>query len=403
LLSSSIQDAIKVTRKLGIKYLWVDALCIIQDNGEDKALQIDGMGTIYKNAIVTLAASNSYAAHNGFLKNKMSFKGCRLPFRLPGGLMTHIVIVTSQRRGGRYPLDSRAWTFQEQILSTRVLGFKDCLVSWTCQAKTGSLFSNPLPRSLGTVTADSVYSAARPILNKDSEHDSDSGTQWGRILEAYSAREITKPEDRLPALAGIAQMFQQIFPDRYLAGFWQSTLASHLSWTTIEKDPPDDDDPPDEEDLHPADIYLGPTWSWVSIFGGIEFLHPESNEFEIKDCSVELHNSNSHFGRVRGGSLTILGTVNCVAQLKFRCRFDHRYDENEYSHYILVSDADPVIKEGRLLFLNLNFSMGLVLVPARDGVFRRIGTFEDNSINLGKDSYNTKCWKEAERRLVTII
>jgi hypothetical protein len=300
-------------------------------------------------------------------------------------------------------LDSRAWTFQEQILSTRVLGFKDCLVSWTCQAKTGSLFSNPLPRSLGTVTADSVYSAARPILNKDSEHDSDSGTQWGRILEAYSAREITKPEDRLPALAGIAQMFQQIFPDRYLAGFWQSTLASHLSWTTIEKDPPDDDDPPDEEDLHPADIYLGPTWSWVSIFGGIEFLHPESNEFEIKDCSVELHNSNSHFGRVRGGSLTILGTVNCIAQLKFRCRFDHRYDENEYSHYILVSDADPVIKEGRLLFLNLNFSMGLVLVPARDGVFRRIGTFEDNSINLGKDSYNTKCWKEAERRLVTII
>jgi Heterokaryon incompatibility protein (HET) len=69
-LSQSIQDAIEITRKPPIRYLWVDVICIAQDSISDKIAEMDGMGNIYKNATLTLAAMNSNSANAGFIKPK---------------------------------------------------------------------------------------------------------------------------------------------------------------------------------------------------------------------------------------------------------------------------------------------------------------------------------------------
>jgi hypothetical protein len=58
-LPQTIRDAIEVTKKLGFRYLWVDALCILQDDQKDKRLEIEAMGNIYRNATLTVAASDS--------------------------------------------------------------------------------------------------------------------------------------------------------------------------------------------------------------------------------------------------------------------------------------------------------------------------------------------------------
>ncbi|PMD42101.1 HET-domain-containing protein [Hyaloscypha variabilis F] len=111
-LPATIKDAVTVTRGLGIRYLWVDALCIAQDDEADKSEQIKVMGRIYKTATLTIAAASSNSVFTGFLEDR------RVP-SIPLPL----------------PLDKRGWTLQGSLLSPRILyyGSKDLI--WKCQAK----------------------------------------------------------------------------------------------------------------------------------------------------------------------------------------------------------------------------------------------------------------------------
>jgi hypothetical protein len=77
-LPQRIQDAVKITRKLGIQYLWLDALCIIQGDTLDKTLEINGMGAIYKNATVTIAAASCDSVYDGFLATRSMLDGSKL-------------------------------------------------------------------------------------------------------------------------------------------------------------------------------------------------------------------------------------------------------------------------------------------------------------------------------------
>jgi hypothetical protein len=91
-LPLTIKDAISVTRDLGLRYLWVDSLCIIQDNEKDKIHEIEQMGNIYKRSTVTIAAANTTSAQDSFLFDR-PFPGlCHLPFSLPDGALGSIWI-----------------------------------------------------------------------------------------------------------------------------------------------------------------------------------------------------------------------------------------------------------------------------------------------------------------------
>jgi hypothetical protein len=80
-LPRTIQDAVIVTENLGIQYLWIDALCIKQDDEEGRALEIDLMGHIYENAEVTIVASRAERVQEGFLQNHLPH-GCDTPDRV---------------------------------------------------------------------------------------------------------------------------------------------------------------------------------------------------------------------------------------------------------------------------------------------------------------------------------
>lgn len=69
-LPQSIQDAIRVARTLGFRYLWIDSLCIIQDSPEDKACEIEKMGRVYNNASLTISAGNADQCFSGFLRGR---------------------------------------------------------------------------------------------------------------------------------------------------------------------------------------------------------------------------------------------------------------------------------------------------------------------------------------------
>ena len=124
-LPQKILDAITVTRKLGLQYLWVDALCIIQDSASDKDEEIANMDRIYKNAQLTICAASAEKCQDGFLATRsLRYPSApivleSIPFACPNGSV-------SLRKRKSYqiqqePLSKRGWALQERALSSRMI------------------------------------------------------------------------------------------------------------------------------------------------------------------------------------------------------------------------------------------------------------------------------------------
>jgi hypothetical protein len=133
-LPRTIKDAINITKKLGLRYLWIDALCIIQDSQKDKTEEINAMGTIYQNAIITIAATSAASVEDGFLQSFSRQHSASLAFQLPKGLVANVAVVEKSPSWIDGPLDKRAWALQEFYLSQRLLlyGVNGDL-RWHCQ------------------------------------------------------------------------------------------------------------------------------------------------------------------------------------------------------------------------------------------------------------------------------
>lgn len=133
-LLKTIQDAISVTRKLNLRYLWVDALCILQDDDEEKARECSKMDHIYQQAYVTIAAANAEDSHDGFLDKTQSIHDdlSRLPIVCPDGRLGSVFILPKKKNLFADPLQSRAWTLQEQVLSSQLLIWSKYQLFWLC-------------------------------------------------------------------------------------------------------------------------------------------------------------------------------------------------------------------------------------------------------------------------------
>ncbi|KAK3935203.1 heterokaryon incompatibility protein-domain-containing protein [Diplogelasinospora grovesii] len=140
-LPKTIQDAIYVTRNLGVRYLWVDALCILQDSDVDKSVQIGLMPEIYKHAVVTIVASSARNCHQGFLKERADLKRLHVDdFALldlrasndGGHEIVGSVWLFPPPRSRPEPIDLRAWTLQESVLSRRSLSYGVEQIAWQC-------------------------------------------------------------------------------------------------------------------------------------------------------------------------------------------------------------------------------------------------------------------------------
>ncbi|KAF2094639.1 HET-domain-containing protein, partial [Rhizodiscina lignyota] len=222
-LPRSIQDAITVTRRLGFKYLWVDSLCIVQDDEGDREGQIELMGEIFANAYVTISAATAKSCQDGFLNERSHQSGSRPPpvdvaCLLPDGREDTIQLHQRGSASIREPIHERSWALQEDLLSPRLLFFGETEVSWSCTCES----SQP--------------SGMRRVLfpwNKTAIRQAWLRSFWEDVITEYSCRKLTRPSDKLPALAGLASKFSEISnmqPSDYVAGFWRPWLKRHLVW-----------------------------------------------------------------------------------------------------------------------------------------------------------------------------
>src|SRR5204862_4886168 len=136
-LPRTFQDAIHITKSLGISYLWIDSLCIIQDSADDWAREAARMGSIYENSACTIAAAAARNAHGGcfFARNPLNYVPCKIPYSKDPPVYSH----SPARPSGQWhdivmssPLMARAWVVQELLLSPRMLFCGDQGMFWMC-------------------------------------------------------------------------------------------------------------------------------------------------------------------------------------------------------------------------------------------------------------------------------
>lgn len=143
-LSKTLPEAVFTTRELGLRYLWVDAICIVQDDKADCNQELPKMDHIYSGASITIIAARVTQADDSFLRDRDLSESygsvCRVKYRRSSESASNIrsafLSVTRLDITHDDPIDSRGWTFQERFRSFRVLSFGSKQTVWKCPAGT---------------------------------------------------------------------------------------------------------------------------------------------------------------------------------------------------------------------------------------------------------------------------
>ena len=235
-LTKSFQDAVTITRKLEIPYLWIDSLCIIQDSKSDWEKEASKMATVYVGAVVTLSALGSPDSNGGFYlrppKEKTDFV-YRHDITL-GSQRYRVFVCAPNSPHISGPLMERAWTYQERELSPRILHFGRHNLIWECKQLRATT-------SLPWLRYKAYDSDLAPALIYDSHEESlgkwrysyEQRKHWFLTVTEYSRRSLTHAKDKLIALSGLAHNVHdaekggryRFLPGeergRYLAGLWE--------------------------------------------------------------------------------------------------------------------------------------------------------------------------------------
>ncbi|KAJ5639421.1 HET domain protein [Penicillium longicatenatum] len=216
-LPSTIQDAIRVARRLGVKYVWVDALCIVQDDDDIKKQQIGQMQNIYGNSYLTIQAANVSTVMESFLKLRESPE----PFKLRYDETSHVYLrgYTPHRLSGG-SARQRAWIYQESILPNRLLLYGEHQIIFQCreemQHEDGFRANQTESRSSATpsfLRPSNWLNHLRTRLTKPvpaPDRRLDFLSAWySAIDDGYTTRKLTYRGDRLPAVSGVAARLQK--------------------------------------------------------------------------------------------------------------------------------------------------------------------------------------------------
>ncbi|KAK4176255.1 heterokaryon incompatibility protein-domain-containing protein [Triangularia setosa] len=371
-LAATFRHAIDVTRRLGFDYLWIDSICIIQDSESDWRHQSAEMINIYENSHLTLCATASEDDHGGFYgdipperrPHKITVKG-------PDGIDYELLVRTNlsdrhlplpwgvdhdENREKYFPLLTRAWVFQERLLSQRLLHFTKEELLWECSGLLACecypgiglhdyrpKHSEPLDkRILSLSEAASRVPKRKPESLEEAAALEVDETPWVRAVECFTALSLSFPRDKLPALSGVAKQIQRRLrpDDDYLAGLWRSTLLPDLCWWSVGK-------------KQIPQRWRGPSWSWVSIDGPIvmnKFRQRAKNEIcKVLDAAVRIAGPDS-MGEVESGYVVLSGTI-CAGRMKRGPHVDPkilRYPMSDARQDVLLA----VSGDERLVFLD---------------------------------------------------
>lgn len=218
--SRTIVDAMAATRRLNYRYLWVDALCIIQDSPEDKKLNLSIMDQIYHKAEITVVAAAGQDAEHGLPGVSVGRTERQIVATIKGITVSNML----EAAAGAIPFsrwNTRGWTYQERLLSRRLLTFTDSQVYYHCDQRCN--FHEQFH-------AESVQpERLDPRAYLDFE-ERDIWEMYAIGVAEYSGRSITDPSDRLPAFTGMTSFLERSYGAPFFFGLPLPLFDMGLLW-----------------------------------------------------------------------------------------------------------------------------------------------------------------------------
>ncbi|KAK8108861.1 hypothetical protein PG984_014662 [Apiospora sp. TS-2023a] len=322
-----VQDTVKVCRALGIRYLWVDAVCIVQGDKDDWERESQKMSSIYHNAAATICPISSNSCLEGFLQRTSQSVQVAFRSKVKKGIQGEFALRYTNTKfsfmdvGNPAAEDfaeckwkTRGWCFQELHSSRLMIVFgprkiqimtpEGVIVEGASDGKLQiSGFGDPVIPTLDQYARDGAD------LDERVYHD-----HWMSMVELYGIRELSYESDRLPALSGLASLFKKYLPlDKYLAGLWERDIHRQLFWNTSGTSYGSLEDLVSSFGQVGNGLYIAPSWSWMRKKDLISFGYDKFNMDDYTDYRSECSDVRSSTtpdgldptGKLRDASLLI--------------------------------------------------------------------------------------------------
>lgn len=262
-IPKTFNDALMITHALGLRYIWIDSLCIIQD--QDWSTEASKMANVYNGSYLNIAANNALDSGGGcFLNSLVSptrITGC------PDGIDTLLRVPcgnidTIQQS----PLSQRGWVFQELILAPRILYCASNQFYWQC--------------STCSASEDGVIFQA-PSLFYHTESASSKNTNlsanWMELAETFTTKTFTFESDRIAAMAGVTKLYTEQCGWTPILGLWKESFVEGLLWSVR---------PSRDSDTKPIRTKLVnlPSWTWYN------FSQCKLHNWQDKDDTISRTN-----------------------------------------------------------------------------------------------------------------
>ncbi|KAK0507648.1 hypothetical protein JMJ35_009537 [Cladonia borealis] len=260
-----------VTKALGINFLWIDALCIIQDSIVDWQHEATLMSHVYSNSMCNISALDAHDSIGGLFFDRetsnipsCTVKICRKFQRKRLYKFAYADLWSDSVQHA--PLTRRAWVVQERLLAPRVLHFGKRQLLWECnELRACEVHPRGMPPTgrlqIFHSTSDKFLKESfRPLLQGGLDNPLTSSQMhraWNDLVQHYTRCNLTMSKDKLVAISGIVKRLQPLFKTDYLAGLWRDDLLEQLLWH-----------------VEPSDRFLAgekrpqyraPSWSWASV------------------------------------------------------------------------------------------------------------------------------------------
>nr|POE65068.1 hypothetical protein CFP56_34736 [Quercus suber] len=299
-LPKTFREAMMVTKHLGIHFIWIDSLCIVQDDSDDWKYEALRMGNVYSGAQITIAATGAVDSSEGLFMDRPALAP---PVVVPYGRLTVEFYQHPEEKHGAIDwsaLDGRAWITQEFLLSRRILHFTQAQLIWSCstinETENGEQVYEFERESLRRMLASSTMPRDLP------EPDQSFYDDWNQIAKRYCSRELTYPSDKPIAIQGLADTLAQSSGLTYKHGIWLpkaggrlnlSQLFWYCKFSALVVESVTIEEVRAREALRqPQCLRALPSWSWTSTIGDIAF-HTAARDALPIPATITLHDDDA--------------------------------------------------------------------------------------------------------------
>ncbi|KAK4170819.1 heterokaryon incompatibility protein-domain-containing protein [Triangularia setosa] len=421
----TLKHAILFAKGLGFQYIWIDALCIIQDDSLDWQEQSAAMTAIYHGCLLNIAIADAPNCNSGIIQD-MNGHSMRT-WKNPSSWSNH----------RSSPLETRGWVFQETLVSVASIYITDGGLVWDCCSRVCRQNSEPSLATEGAQIHPNRSRTPKATWADQSQisHPGPTATKelrtlrvWYEWVASFSRRNLSNAKDKLPAMAGLASRLQAATSATYVAGLWKEDIHIGITWSAQRS-----------ESLKRLQNGA-PSWSWASVEGTLDFLwclsvycaYPgkvsvvEGLDLHILRVSAnEVHPGT--FGTVTGGRIDAFATMQrgtidgSTGRLNFnfdltRSGLEYALDEPQTQRdaprpcwLLRVASIIPTREGGREVSWKRDGPFIHFLIVEEAGVkqdeFRRIGgAFIDGSaIRRRNIGWKTDLFKDGQRKGITLV